>query len=418
MSVFTIYCHGSGGHRDKPDKEIVSYMGRRAVGTEYQDYLILDGVGGKPSKGNPNPMAGTFNWADRNKAPKGNTPLELGGGKSIGNALKANLAGHGVEDNARHAVVAIANLRQLPDTINLVGWSRGAITCLVIANLLFDPSTTEGLFRSIKLNIFAIDPVAGMEAGVGPDSESRRLIPPTVKNYVGVLAAGENRTTFAPQDLSRVQVSSKASSNVIFLPFPGKHSTVAQDNDPKGIMVSDICFNLAHRFFDHFGSTQQSGAPRPMNNLDMLEGYSKMIVDSAYGKIKQKGLFQRAIGKGFGQRDFAKKLDQYTQNSAYFINEHHRVLFETACPNLYSWLFTRATVMPGLSSKMVASNSTIGREVANAWSVRPNFISSLENLDVEIVGTNIRLPAPGSSCDPRQLNDLQASANMRSMGLL
>src|ERR1700740_2500327 len=80
MSVFTIYCHGSGGHRDKPDKEIVSFLGRNAVGEEYKDYLILDGVGGVPlTPGDKNPMAGSFNWADRNKAPTGSTPKELGG---------------------------------------------------------------------------------------------------------------------------------------------------------------------------------------------------------------------------------------------------------------------------------------------------------------------------------------------------
>ena len=420
MSVFTIYCHGSGGHRDKPDKEIVSYMGRRATGTEYNEYLILDGVGGKPSgKYNPNPMAGTFNWADRHKAAKGKTSIEMGGGKSVKNSTLANLQGHGVEDNARHAIVTIANLRQLPDTINLVGWSRGAVTCLVIANMLYDPSTTEGLFRSINVNIFAIDPVAGMEAGIGANSESRRLIPPTVKNYVGVLASGENRTTFAPQDLSRVQVANRTSSNVLFLPFPGKHSTVAQDNDPKGIKVSDICFNLAHRFFSNFGTKQSAGPPRPMSNLELLEAYSTILVQSEqYKKIKQKGLFQFAIGKGFGQRDFAKRPEEYTQNSAYFINEHHRVLFENTCPNLYSWLFTRTTVMPGLNSKMVQSSTPIGREIASAWMVRPNFIESLENLGVEIAGTNIRLPGPGSACDPRQINDIQASGSMRTMGLL
>ena len=419
MSVFTIYCHGSGGHRDKPDKEIVSYMGRRATGTEYKDYLILDGVGGKPSKGNPNPMAGTFNWADRHKAPKGNTPLELGGGKSIGNAMKANIAGHGVEDNARHAIVAIANLQVLPDTINLVGWSRGAVTCLVIANMLYDPSTTEGLFRSIKVNIFAIDPVAGMDAGIGPDSESRRLIPPSVKNYVGVLAAGENRNTFAPQDLSRVQVIDKTSSNVIFLPFPGKHSTVAQDNDPKGIKVSDITFNLAHKFFEKFGTKQTEGPARPMTNDGMLEAYSTILVQSGqYNKIKQKGLMQFAIGKGFGQREFAKRPEEYTQNSAYFINEHHRVLFESTCPNLYSWLFTKAAASPGLTSKLVMAGSPHGQEVAGAWGSKPNLMQTLEKLGVEREGVHVRLPGPGSACDPRQMNDVQATGSMRSMGLL
>lgn len=420
MAIFTIYCHGSGGHRDKPDKEIVSYMGRRATGIEYENYLILDGVGGKPKgKNNPNPMAGTFNWADRNKAPKGKTPEELGGGKSIKGAMSANIAGHGVEDNARHAIVAIANLPNLPDTINLVGWSRGAITCLVIANMLYEPSSTEGLFRSIEVNIFAIDPVAGMEAGIGANSESRRLIPPTVKNYVGVLAAGENRETFKPQDLSRIQVVDSASSNVMFLPFPGKHSTVAQNNDPKGIMVSDICFTLAHRFFEHFGSIQSTKAPRMMSTFEMLEAYSTILVQAkSYGKIKQKGLFQRAIGKGFGTREFAKHLDEYTQHSGYFINEHHRVLFEAICPSLYRWLFSLGNFQPGLQSKVVASSSPIGQEIAAAWLVRPNFIESLERLGVTIEGTNIRLPAPGSALDPRQLHDIQARGNLMTMGLL
>ena len=47
MSVFSIYNHGSGGHRDKPDDEIVAYMGRYATGEEYVNFLITDGVGGK-----------------------------------------------------------------------------------------------------------------------------------------------------------------------------------------------------------------------------------------------------------------------------------------------------------------------------------------------------------------------------------
>ncbi|MDI1243375.1 MAG: DUF5621 domain-containing protein [bacterium] len=430
MSVFTIYCHGSGGHRDKPDKEIVAYMGRRAVGTEYKDYLILDGVGGEaPGKNNPNPMAGTFNWADRNKSSNAHVGKEMGGaGTSIKSTIKnaflskpviANLAGHGVEDNARHAIVTIANLQTLPDTINLVGWSRGAVTCLVIANMLYDPSTTEGLFRGIKVNIFAIDPVAGMEAGIGADSESRRLIPPSVKNYVGILASGENRNTFSPQDLSRVRVVDKAASNVIFLPMPGKHSTVAQDNDPKGILVSDICFNLAHRFFEKFGSRQSAGPARPMMSDAMLEAYSTILVESGqYNKIKQKGAFQFAIGKGFGQREFAKKPEEYTQNSAYFINEHHRVLFESTCPNLYSWLFTRATALPGLTSKVVPAGSPHGQEVARAWGSAPNLVQTLEKLGVEREGSNVRLPGPGSAADPRQINDIQASGSMRSMGLL
>src|SRR5580698_487313 len=124
--IFTIYCHGSGGHRDKADKELVVFLGKHAVGEEYKDYLILDGVGGKPTTTKAqNPMAGTFNWADKNKSAKGKTSVELGGGKTKG-AIAANATGFGVEDNARHAVVTIANLPKPPKTVNMVGWSRGS----------------------------------------------------------------------------------------------------------------------------------------------------------------------------------------------------------------------------------------------------------------------------------------------------
>lgn len=431
MSVFTIYCHGTGGHRDKSDDEIVAFMGRRATGAEYSNYLILDGVAGKPkNKDGLNPMAGSFNWADRNKSAKGSTSKELGGGHATTNSglgrLAASASGEGVEDNARHAIVTIADIAErygLPDTVNLVGWSRGAVTCLVIANMLYDPTSVEGLFRSVKVNIFAVDPVAGQEAGHGKDAESRRLIPPSVKNYLGVLATGENRETFKPQDLSRVQVVDAKSSNVMFLPFPGKHSTVAKSSDKKATEVSDIIFTLAHRFFDKFGSRQQTKPPM-LSNSEMLERYSGIVVRRGdYAKIKQKGAMQWIIGGGigkggFGKREFAANLDQYTQSSAYFVNEHHRVLFETLCPTLYRWLFTMADASQGLSGRAVSSTHPIGREIGAAVGTRPKFIESLYSLGLDIQGTVVRLPAPGSAADSRALHDLQARGDLTQMGVL
>ncbi len=43
----------------------------------------------------------------------------------------------------------------LPDVINLIGWSRGAVTCYAMGREL------SHIFPTIKLNIFAIDPVPG-----------------------------------------------------------------------------------------------------------------------------------------------------------------------------------------------------------------------------------------------------------------
>ncbi|HEX4683837.1 MAG TPA: hypothetical protein VH277_14055, partial [Gemmatimonadaceae bacterium] len=346
MAAFTILCHGTGGHRTKPGKEIIAFLGRFMQGAEYTDYLILDGVGGtSKEKDGRNPMAGTFDWADRNKGAKSSkVSVEMGGSNKklaggvltpsgersftygretapYGGKTAASAVGYGVEDNARHAVVAIANLSELPTTINLIGWSRGAVTALVIANMLYDPSTTEGLFRQIELNIFAIDPVAGSDAGVKGGAESRRLIPPNVKTYLGLLNTNENRKTFAPQDLARVVVLDPGISNVVFLPFPGKHDSCAQSSNPNAQEVSDIAWSLAFRFLQHWG-TSLKGGPVMCNDRGMFARYCAITVKTEqYEGVKQKGLFQRAIGMGFGERSMKSELETYTRFSDYFVNE-------------------------------------------------------------------------------------------------
>jgi hypothetical protein len=173
------------------------------------------------------------------------------------------------------------------------------VTALVIAKLLYDPSTTEGLFRQIKVNIFAIDPVAGADAGIGPNAEGRRLIPPNVKNYLGIISTGENRNTFKPQDLARVHIAD-LSSNVMFLPFPGKHSSSPQNNDPKALEISHIGWSLAVQFLTFFGTPCE----RPMHIFsvqDHLEKYSYILSNyKQFAKIKQSG-FKQPSSDGFWQ---------------------------------------------------------------------------------------------------------------------
>jgi len=411
MSVFTIYCHGTGGHRDKPDKEIVAFLGRGAKGQEYTDYLILDGVGGTP-KGKTNPMAGTFNWADRDKSPKGKTPLEQGGGPVTKKAMVASASGFGVEDNARHAIVTIANLSTLPDTVNMIGWSRGAVTALVIANMLFDPSSTEGLFRHVKVNIFAIDPVAGADAGIGPNAESRRLIPSNVKNYLGIIATGENRNTFKPQDLARVHIAD-LSSNVMFLPFPGKHSSSPQNNDPKALEVSQISWSLAVQFLKFFGTPCE----RPMHLFsiqDYLEKYSYVITHhDQFAKVKQKGLKQRLIGMGFGKRDINQHISDYVQYPEYFVNEHHRACFDFLYPNLSRWLLTPA------NGNATSEQKTVIDEIKSQKDISPEFTKTLPKLGVtfDAKGTP-QLPPHGALMEQTALADSQARGSLLRMGLV
>jgi hypothetical protein len=432
MASFTILCHGSGGHRSKPDKELVAFLGRRMAGEEYKDYLILDGVGGTPAKGwKGDPLAGSFDWADRNKGAKSkDVSVEMGGRNKkmgsrgfkygresmpVGGATGANIVGYGVEDNARHAVVALADLPQLPDTVNLIGWSRGAVTTLVIANMLFDPGSTEGLFRTIKVNIFAIDPVAGGDAGTKDGAESKRLITPNVKNYLSVLNTGENRKTFSPQDLSRVIVVDPGSSNVVFLPFPGKHSSCAQNNDPKAKEVSDIAWSLGVTFLEHFG-TRFSPTPPRCQSYESFARYCAITTKAEeYAGVRQKGLKQRLIGKGFGKRAMSEELEAYTRFSDYFVNEHHRRLFEQRLPSLYRWLFTPNQALPGLTGRKVASGNPIWQEVET---VKGYALPSLALLGVAMENGIVSLPAPGSGMDGRLDAFRQGAGNLTAMGVV
>src|SRR5690606_13133786 len=95
-----------------------------------------------------------------------------------------------------------------------------------------------------------------------------------------ILAKGENRETFKPQDLSRVHIVNPAYSNVAFLPFPGKHSTVAQNSDPTALEVSDIVWSMAYQFLSHFGS-KVGTPPSILSAQDYLVNYSRIIAKSA-----------------------------------------------------------------------------------------------------------------------------------------
>jgi uncharacterized protein DUF5621 len=294
----------------------------------------------------------------------------------------------------------------------MIGWSRGAVTALVIANMLYDPSTTEGLFRSIKVNIFAIDPVAGAESGVGKDSESRRLICANVKNYLGIIATGENRKTFKPQDLARVHIAD-LNSNVMFLPFPGKHSSSPQNNDPKTLEVSQISWSLAVQFLKYFGTPCE----RPLHLFsiqDYLEKYSYILTHhDQFAKVKQKGLKQFMIGMGFGKRDINQNMTDYVRYPEYFINEHHRACFDFLFPNLSRWLLNPA------SGNMNTEKAAATKEVKDQRDVSPEFIKTLPMLGVTFDAAKTpQLPPAGSLFDQSALADSQAKGNLLRMGLV
>jgi len=89
----------------------------------------------------------------------------VGGGGPQGNAggawkISGLIGGVGVDANVGFVVNEVKSRHSSANQnmiVNMLGWSRGAMTCIKIANALNADTAT----RTIPVNIFAIDPVPG-----------------------------------------------------------------------------------------------------------------------------------------------------------------------------------------------------------------------------------------------------------------
>lgn len=381
MPVFTILNCGTNFDRTKRG-ELVADFGAYMAGTEYQQFLITDGVG---SKGGPLP--GTFDPYTKAKTSKSGSPqwsqtpmqtltdVNQGQGtfsptghgflrgvtSSTGNAHAA-ITGDGWDDNIRHAIATIADV--FPGgsgTINMVGWSRGAVTCLRMANWIRD-----FLGDGFDINIFAIDPVAGLDSGTR--LHDTYYIPPTVKNYIAVLALDEARGDFKPQDMSRMQVANIMSTNVAFLPFPGVHNTVVVQKKTGLPEVTSVVRSLAYKFLSTLGTGFKTPEPVP-THVAMCNLYAKMMLKRKdYAKLFKKGFMNKQMG-GIVERGVKSNVQSYVgADVKFFVNEHHRRCFELTWPQIYNYLFTARNGAPGtMSSKTILASSALGQELQQLY---------------------------------------------------
>lgn len=102
---------------------------------------------------------------------------------------------------------------KIPTQVNLVGWSRGGISCHMLANaMLNDPA-----LKHIPVNIFAVDPVPG-PLNFQPE---RVQLGANVREYVGFYARDERTKGFAS-----VIPKTAPQTRIGIYPLPGRHATL------------------------------------------------------------------------------------------------------------------------------------------------------------------------------------------------
>ncbi|WP_176515295.1 hypothetical protein [Pseudomonas faucium] len=116
----------------------------------------------------------------------------------------------------------------LPEQVNLIGWSRGGISCHMLANAM----AQDQALRHIPVNILAIDPVPG----VLNVQKERVALAGNVKEYVGFYARDERSRGFAC-----VVPEVAAGTHMSIYPLPGRHATLVGNASPTGEGCGEAC---------------------------------------------------------------------------------------------------------------------------------------------------------------------------------
>jgi hypothetical protein len=379
MSVFTaFFCGTCSNSYDFIDGEVVSTLATHHAGREFVDWIICDGPGsgvhksdtykdlqeeqGRRHDGTQTAMMKALGIAaDKAESPskklkspnmdlatKWTRPGKYG-------RLNGMISGAEWEKNVNHALAVIRGeaqwntgepgKRPTPQalqeqqvkifrknrppisTVNAIGWSRGAVTCLMLANAL--AKSTDERLNQIQVNIFAIDPVPGP----GKFNKHRVVIPGNVKRYYGVYARHELQYIFRPS-LPTFESGYRPEEFKVLL-MPGVHASPSGDPYERKQNQQDsgkVTRHLAEDCLTRWGTplNQRLGYP----DAQLLKCYDDMLRhDPDYrGHLKAKDQDKyRKIRIGSKHKHVRVNLvDSFRtgEELGIFVNWHHREVFE------------------------------------------------------------------------------------------
>jgi len=300
--VFTVYNCGTGFNRDRTE-ELIGHLGQITAGMQAKPgnvtpqckWMICDGPGSSPKKG---------------AVTDARTP-----GSGVLAKLRGNLTGYGWEQNVADTMGIIKFMHASSPivVINMAGWSRGAVTCHMLAHALYSDPVTQ----NIAVNIFAADPVAGPGNRADPN---KNTLPPNVANYFAVAAENENRSIMKPVDVGQMLSTGQAiGQRIKYITVPGEHNTSVLKGTPLGKLV----WFLAEKFLQKHGT--QLNSTLNLTHTDICECYAGMRI-----YIEEFRKMHGTTGKQLGRKD--RKLKNNFGNDFFWVNDHHRTQFMKAFP--------------------------------------------------------------------------------------
>ncbi|MBB5673330.1 hypothetical protein ABQ039_013950 [Xanthomonas sp. WHRI 6108] len=371
MSTFTVFFCGTGSNSLDYDSanysegQLISTLARNHLGVEFDDWLIADGPGSGNQQendkwtvpGNYTDARGTTfgsGWEENvkhaiaviKKDPSHMRALMTDAEIRILQREKAAAEAAGLEPqntfggwtpaNKHRKIVpqALQKARAkvlrtpLPDRVNLIGWSRGAVTCHMMANAMYaDPQ-----LRHICVNIFAIDPVPGPLNF----QLNRTTLNTNVLEYRAVYARDERARGFTP-----IIPDVKVKKELILM--PGAHATLVGNASKNGKGGGNQIFPEPGQMVRHLAETflrdngTQLGSCLNLKDTGLLELYEQILKDDrSYIAMRQLGYGMGCVETESGDRWAAVGSGAVVAGltslpmlhpDPIFVNWHHRSVY-------------------------------------------------------------------------------------------
>ena len=257
----------------------------------------------------------------------------LGSTRKVENPLHARITPQMLQQKK----IAIFTKGKKYDRVNVIGWSRGGVTCHMFANALAE---TPG-WSKVPVNIFAADPVPGL----GNFQTKRIRLGSNVANYVAVYATDERSRGFSP-----VLPQLDGGTRRFVTTMPGRHGTLVGNaalDGSKGVNTffgpGRVTRDLAERFLTswgtHLNKTLDLSEPQILGHYDemlgQMHGFEAMR-EQSYTSFTQGG--HRSMGLGDGTwADLGSP--NILPEDPLFVNTHHRLVFGRRYAALYAALF-------------------------------------------------------------------------------
>jgi hypothetical protein len=369
--VFTVFCCGTAFNRERLE-EVVANLASRMVGQKGLDWWINDGPGSdpkKPKEPDANGLArtpGLGHSRDReilfDEEPRGPLEKMKRAMRGMVPSVWGKMSGYGWNHNVEDTMKVILDgpltyakgvsgptrrgtsngfrfRRPRIFRINMVGWSRGAVTCHMLAQALYNEPRTQ----NIPVNIFAFDPVPGWKNDDKLEQYGMRYMPANVRRYTGIIMEDDRRAVMFKPIIIRADPFATAATGqkITIIPLPGEHDTaILWDASP----VGRIGASLAEEFLDHYGTgfTREKFKKSPREYCELYAQVRMNLQD--YRQMFGPGWARKNIHLNLGVKTFeknfekARKVPNNMRDNNYFINWHHARQFELAYNFQYNYM--------------------------------------------------------------------------------